>query len=353
MSKVLVTGGGGYIGSHTLVSLLERGYQVVSADDHSRSDPAMLEGVKKITGTEVKNYQVDLKDRAAAQRIFAENPDIEAVIHFAAYKTVAESVARPLLYFANNNGSLLSVLGAMEKHRVKQLVFSSSCTVYGRVEKLPVTEQTPLGQPECPYARTKLMGEQMISDFAASHPGAFVSLRYFNPAGAHPSGLIGENPLGRPDNLVPSITRFAAGRLPELTVFGDDYPTRDGSCIRDYIHVMDIARAHVDALAYMKDRMSDGGHQFFNLGSGAGTTVLELLKAFERVNGIKLDYKIGPRRPGDLPAIYADNQRAKELLGWEIKHGLDEMMASAWKWEQTVYSLQGTGDRGQWTVYSF
>jgi len=242
--KVLVTGGGGYIGSHTLVSLLERGYQVISADDLSRSDGSALEGIKKITGTEVKNYQVDLKDRAAAQRIFAENPDIEAVIHFAAYKSVGESVKDPLLYFANNNGSLLSVLGAMEKQGVRQLVFSSSCTVYGRVEELPATEQTPLGEPECPYARTKLMGEQMISDLAASYPGRFVSLRYFNPAGAHLSGLIGENPAGQPDNLVPNITRFAAGRLPKLTVHGSDYPTRDGSCIRDYIHVMDIARAH-------------------------------------------------------------------------------------------------------------
>jgi UDP-glucose 4-epimerase len=334
--KVLVTGGGGYIGSHTLVSLLERGYQVISADDLSRSDGSALEGIKKITGTEVKNYQVDLKDRAAAQRIFAENPDIEAVIHFAAYKSVGESVKDPLLYFANNNGSLLSVLGAMEKQGVRQLVFSSSCTVYGRVEELPATEQTPLGEPECPYARTKLMGEQMISDLAASYPGRFVSLRYFNPAGAHLSGLIGENPAGQPDNLVPNITRFAAGRLPKLTVHGSDYPTRDGSCIRDYIHVMDIARAHVDALSHIKNKMPDRRHEFFNLGSGQGTTVLELLKAFERANGIKLNYKIGPRRPGDLPAIYADNRKAREVLGWEIRHGLEEMMSSAWRWEQTV-----------------
>ena len=330
----MVTGGGGYIGSHTLVSLIERGYDVISADDHSRSDPAMLGGVEKITGVRVKNYRVDLKDQAAAEQIFAQNPGLEAVIHFAAYKTVAESVAHPLLYFANNNGSLLSVLGAMKKFGVKHLVFSSSCTVYGRIEKLPATEQTPLGEPECPYARTKLMGEQMISDFAASHPGTFVSLRYFNPAGAHQSGLIGENPLGKPDNLVPSITRFAAGRLPELTVHGNDYDTRDGSCIRDYIHVMDIAHAHVDALAYMREKMKTNSHQFFNLGSGQGTTVLELLKAFESVNGVKLNYCIGPRRSGDLPAIYADNKKAREALGWEIKHGLDEMMASAWRWER-------------------
>jgi UDP-glucose 4-epimerase len=334
MSKVLVTGGCGYIGSHAIVSLLERGHRVLSADDLSRSDGSALEGVKKIAGAEVVNYRADLKDRTATERIFAENPDIEAVIHFAAYKAVAESVAQPLLYFDNNNGSLSSVLWAMKKHGVKNLVFSSSCTVYGKAEKLPVTEETPLAEPECPYARTKLMGEQMISDFAASYPGKFVSLRYFNPAGAHRSALIGEAPMGKPDNLVPAVTMFAAGKLPELVVHGADYETRDGSCIRDYIHVMDIAEAHAAALDYMAGKMKDHGHHFFNLGSGAGTTVLELLKAFEAANGLKLNYRTGPRRPGDLPAMYADNRKARELLGWEIKRGLEEMMGSAWRWEQ-------------------
>lgn len=334
MPKILVTGGCGYIGSHTIVSLLERGYQVVSVDDHSRSRPEVLHGIRDITGVEVPNYRVDLKDREATRRVFQENPGLAAVVHFAAYKSVAESVAKPLLYFDNNNGALSSVLAAMEQFKVRSLVFSSSCTVYGRAEKLPVTEDTPLAPPECPYARTKLMGEQMISDFAASYPGRFVSLRYFNPAGAHGSARIGENPVGKPDNLVPNITMFAAGRLPELVVHGDDYDTRDGSCIRDYVHVSDIARAHVDALGYLERAGAGGGHEFFNLGSGQGTTVLELIQAFERANGIKLDYRIGPRRPGDLAAMYADRRRATQELGWEPKYGLEEMMRSAWAWEQ-------------------
>lgn len=334
MPKILVTGGCGYLGSHTIVSLLERGYQVVSVDDHSRSRPEALQGIRAITGAEIPNYRVDLKDREATFRVFQDSPDVSAVIHFAAYKSVAESVARPLMYFDNNNGALSSVLAAMERYKIRGLVFSSSCTVYGRAEKLPVTEGTPLGQPECPYARTKLMGEQMISDFAASYPGRFVSLRYFNPAGAHQSARIGENPVGQPDNLVPNITMFAAGRLPGLTVHGDDYDTRDGSCIRDYVHVMDIARAHVDALGHLEKGMADGQHQFFNLGSGQGTTVLELIKAFERANGIKLNYRIGPRRPGDLPAMYADRRRATQMLGWEPRLGLEDMMRSAWAWER-------------------
>jgi UDP-glucose 4-epimerase len=338
MVKVLVTGGCGYIGSHTLVELAAAGYEPISIDDNSRSSESILDGVERITGKRVRNHRVDLRDLSLTEAVFAEHRDAAAVIHFAAYKTVPESVAKPLLYYDNNINSLLNVLAGTEKYRVPYFIFSSSCAVYGNAGELPVTEDTLFGEPECPYARTKQMGEHIIRDFAKVSRTGLMSLRYFNPVGAHPSGEIGEVPCSEPDNLVPRIARTAIGELPELVVHGNDYGTRDGTCIRDYVHVSDIARAHVLAIAYLR-KTGDGGRgtvkeDVFNLGSGTGTTVLEAIQAFERATGRKLDYSIGPRRPGDAEAVYSDNRKAEALLGWRPEHGIEEMMKTAWQWEQ-------------------
>jgi UDP-glucose 4-epimerase len=382
--KVLVTGGCGYIGSHTLVELLVAGHDAVSIDDNSRSSETILDGVERITGKRIRNYRIDLRNAPFTEAVFAENRDAVAVIHFAAFKTVPESVAEPLLYHDNNINSLLSVLACTHKYRIPYFIFSSSCAVYGNARQLPVTEDTPFGEPECPYARTKQIGEHIIRDLARTSETAFVSLRYFNPAGAHPSGEVGEVPYSDHDNLVPRITRTAIGRMPELVVHGNDYDTRDGTCIRDYVHVSDIARAHVLAIEYMR-KTGDGGRetglpanregnsplrhqdtksgpdgnlqrplgdlgglggscpvsgssvssvQTFNLGSGTGTTVLEAIGAFERVTGRKLNYRIGPRRAGDAAAVFSDNRKAEAVLGWRPELGIDEMMKTAWQWEQ-------------------
>ncbi|MEI7899360.1 MAG: UDP-glucose 4-epimerase [bacterium] len=447
MPKVLVTGACGYIGSHTLVELLAAGHDPVSIDDNSRSSESILDGVERITGKRVKNYRVDLRNAALTKAVFSENRDAVAVIHFAAYKTVPESVAKPLLYYDNNINSLLNVLQCTDEFGIPSFIFSSSCSVYGNVGerprtedrrlkteartpnsdvqsptskvhglessfrrsgKLPVTEDTPFGEAECPYARTKQMGEQIIQDFSKVSKTRFVSLRYFNPVGAHPSGEIGEVPYSEPDNLFPRITRTAAGnderrtmndeRRALLVVHGNDYNTRDGTCIRDYIHVSDIARAHVLAIEYLRGT-GDGGRgtgdegqkaecrspdtanceletgnsrrsrvglggsnpasmgpasnaraetldpsiprsldpsrfEVFNLGSGVGTSVLEAIAAFERATGQKLNYRIGPRRPGDVEAIYANNEKAAAELGWQPRFDIDEMMRTAWLWEQ-------------------
>ena len=343
MPKVLVTGGCGYIGSHTLVELLAAGHEPVSIDDNSRSSESILGGVERITGKRVKNYRVDLRNAGLTKACFSENRDAIAVIHFAAYKTVPESVAKPLLYYDNNINSLLNVLQCTEEYGIPCFIFSSSCAVYGNAKQLPVTEDTPFGEPECPYARTKQMGEHIIQDFAKTSKTSFISLRYFNPVGAHPSGEIGELPRGEPDNLVPRITRAAASNLNLnlnlLVVHGNDYNTRDGTCIRDYIHVSDIARAHVLAIEYLR-KTGDGGrgtgrNDVLNLGSGVGTSVLEAIKAFERTTGRRLNYRIGPRRPGDIEAIYADNKKAAAELGWQPRFDIDDMMRTAWQWEQT------------------
>jgi UDP-glucose 4-epimerase len=338
MARVLVTGGCGYIGSHTLVELIAAGHEPVSIDDNLRSSESVLDGVERIAGRRVRNTRVDLRDSALTDAAFAENRDAIAVIHFAAFKTVPESVAKPLLYYDNNINSLLNVLACTDKYRIPYFIFSSSCSVYGNSTELPVTEDTPFGEPECPYARTKQMGEQIIKDFARVCQSGFVSLRYFNPVGAHPSGEIGEVPYGEPDNLVPRITRTAAGRLPQLIVHGDDYDTRDGTCIRDYVHVSDIANAHVLAIDYLR-RTSDatpatGRNEVFNLGSGTGTTVLEAIKAFEGAAGRTLNYRVGPRRAGDTAAVFSDNRRAEAVLGWRPARSIDEMMRTAWQWEQ-------------------
>lgn len=336
MQKILVTGGCGYIGGHTIVDLIQNGYEVISVDNLSHGSLRMLSGVEKIVGRPVKNYKVDLCNLEDTEAIFIENPDITGIIHFAAYKSVPESVEKPLMYFRNNINSLVNLLQCAEEYKVNHFVFSSSCSVYGNTDKLPVEETAPLAEPESPYARTKQMGEAICRDFAARHPEFNVTLlRYFNPVGAHPTALIGEL-QEKPENLVPIITQTAIGKRSEMQVFGTDYPTRDGSCVRDYIHVMDIANAHTKALQYTIEGNNTQNCDIFNLGTGNGVTVLELIASFEKSSGQKLNYKIGPRRPGDVVAVYANNNKARALLDWDIKYNLDQMMDTAWRWEQTL-----------------
>jgi UDP-glucose 4-epimerase len=333
MNKILVTGGCGYIGAHTIVDLIENGFDPISIDNNSTSTNALLNGIKEITGISVKNYKVDLCNFDETYAVFQENTDIKGIIHFAAFKAVGESVEKPLMYFENNLFSLINILKCAKEFKVPHFIFSSSCTVYGSPDKIPVTEESPTKPAESPYGATKQMGEQIVSDVTASGEMESILLRYFNPVGAHPTALIGELPVGRPQNLVPAITQTAIGKIKEVTVYGDDYPTRDGSCIRDYIHVCDIAHAHTLALQYLIENKNTNRCEIYNLGTGNGVSVLEAILAFEKVSGNKLNYKIGPRRPGDIMAIYANNSLAKEKLGWIPKYSLDEMMATAWKWE--------------------
>lgn len=333
MRKILVTGGCGYIGSHTIVDLLENGYEVISIDDNSRSSAFSVNGIEKITGKKVKNYKVDLKNFDETQAVFQENTDIAGVIHFAAYKAVGESVAAPLLYFENNLFSLINLLKCVEEFSIPHFVFSSSCTVYGNPDSIPVTEAFPIKKAESPYGATKQMGEEMLTDFTKNGACDAILLRYFNPVGAHPSAAIGELPIGKPQNLVPAITQTAIGKLPKMKVFGNDYDTRDGSCIRDYIHVCDIAHAHTLAIQYLENAKNEGPCDIFNLGTGLGVTVLEAIQTFEEVSGVKLNYEIAPRRPGDVIAIYANNDKAVNKLGWKIQYGIKEMMKTAWDWE--------------------
>jgi UDP-glucose 4-epimerase len=336
MKKILVTGGCGYIGGHTIVDLVENGFEVISVDDLSRGSLRMHAGIEKILGKPVKNYKVNLCDADDTEAIFIENPDIVGIVHFAAYKSVPESVAAPLRYYRNNIDSLVNLLQCAETYKIEHFVFSSSCSVYGNTTKLPVDETAPLSEPESPYARTKQIGEAICADFARQHPNFNVTLlRYFNPVGAHPSAIIGEL-QEKPENLVPVITQTAIGKRQEMQVFGNDYPTRDGSCVRDYIHVMDIANAHTKALLYTLDGNNTSNCEVFNLGSGDGVTVLELINAFEKVSGEKLNYVIGPRRAGDVVQVYANNAKARALLDWDIKYTLDQMMDTAWRWEQNM-----------------
>ena len=333
MNKILVTGGCGYIGAHTIIDLIENGFDPISIDNNSTSTNSLFNGIKEITGISVKNYKVDLCNFDETYAVFQENTDIKGIIHFAAYKAVGESVEKPLMYFENNLFSLINILKCAKEFKVPHFIFSSSCTVYGSPDKIPVTEESPTKPAESPYGATKQMGEQIVKDVTASTEIQSILLRYFNPVGAHPTALIGELPVGRPQNLVPAITQTAIGKLKEVTVYGDDYPTRDGSCIRDYIHVCDIAHAHTLALQYLIENKNTNRCEIYNLGTGNGVSVLEAILAFEKVSGNKLNYKIGPRRPGDIMAIYANNSLAKEKLGWIPKYSLDEMMATAWKWE--------------------
>ena len=335
MKKVLVTGGCGYIGSHTIVDLINNGFEVVSVDNLTNSNEDSLKGVEAITGVSVKNYDVNLCDLEKTREIFQENPGFSGVIHFAALKSVGESVEQPMRYFNNNLSSLLNVLHCMKEFSVPNLIFSSSCSVYGNAKELPVTEDTPFQEAECPYARTKQMGEQIIQDVSVANPDmSHILLRYFNPAGAHESSLIGESPRNVANNLVPVITETAIGKRSEMTVFGDDYDTRDGSCVRDYIHVMDLANAHTKSLEYLIESKNTANCEVFNLGIGEGVSVLEAIHAFEKVTGESLNYQIGPRRPGDVVAIYSNYKKAAEMLGWEPQYGIEEIMESAWAWEK-------------------
>lgn len=343
MSKILVTGGCGYIGSHTIVDLVENGFDVISIDDNSRSTSYPMTGVEKITGKKVKNYKVDLKNFDETLAVFQENPDIEGVIHFAAYKAVGESVTEPLMYYENNIFGLINLMKCVQEFAVPHFVFSSSCTVYGNPDSMPVTEDSQTKKAESPYGATKQMGEDILQNFSRANPAtAVVLLRYFNPAGAHPSALIGELPVGRPQNLVPAITQTAIGKLPKMMVYGDDYPTRDGSCLRDYIHVCDIAHAHTLAIQYLAAEKNEKICEVFNLGTGNGVTVLEAIRTFEEVSGVKLNYEIGPRRDGDIIAIYANNDLAINKLGWQIQYGLKEMMQTAWAWERKIKEAEET-----------
>lgn len=332
--KVLVTGGTGYIGSHILVDLIEQGYDVVCVDNGVNSDSSILKTIEKMTGTLIPYFHTDLCDLAATEKIFLSHPDIAGVIHLAALKSVGESVEKPILYFRNNIISLINILDLSIRYNVKAFIFSSSCTVYGDVTHSPVDENTPLGEAASPYGRTKQIGEQIVTDSIKNTGVKSILLRYFNPAGAHPSGLIGESPLQSAQNLVPVITETAIGKRPEMTVYGTDYPTRDGSCIRDYIHVCDLAKAHILAIRYLFDQQQEAGTDVYNIGIGNGLSVMEIIAAFEKVNGIKLNYIIGSKRPGDVMAIYSDYSKAKKNLGWTPQYDVDDIMYSSWLWEK-------------------
>ncbi len=334
MKKILVTGGCGYIGSHTIVDLIENGYEVISIDNNSRSGISALKGIELITGKKIKNYTVDLKNFDETQAVFQEHPDITGIIHFAAYKAVGESVEQPLSYYENNLFSLINLLKCVKEFSIPYFVFSSSCTVYGNPDSIPVTELFPIKKAESPYGATKQMGEDIVRDCSNAFENASILLRYFNPVGAHPSNHLGELPIGKPMNLVPAITQTAIGKIPKLMVYGNDYPTPDGSCIRDFIHVCDIAHAHTLALEYLITQKNKSYCDAFNLGTGNGVSVLEAIYAFEKVSGVSLNYEIGPRRPGDVVAIYANNELAKKALGWQIKYNIEDMMRTAWAWEQ-------------------
>jgi UDP-glucose 4-epimerase len=334
--KILVTGGCGYIGSHTTVELVNAGFDVISIDNYINSEKWIMDKVAEITGKKIENYDVDLRDYNLTKSVFEKNSDIAGVIHFAALKAVGESVEKPLLYYENNLLSLINILKCMEEFNIDNLIFSSSCTVYGNPEKLPVTEDSPIGKAESPYGATKVIGEEIIKDFSNAYSKKVIALRYFNPVGAHMSAKIGELPKGKPSNLIPVITQTAIGKIPELTIFGNDYDTKDGTCVRDYIHVSDVADAHVLALKYLQNNSatSNGLYDIFNLGTGDGVSVLEMVETFESVNDIKLNYKFGPRRAGDVIATYADNSKIKKALGWKQKHNLADIMKSAWEWEK-------------------
>jgi UDP-glucose 4-epimerase len=336
--KILVTGGAGYIGTHTIVELIQAGYKsIVSVDNYTNSSPEVYQRIEQISGQSVAFYKLDLSQKEETFSFFQQH-SFDAVIHFAALKSVPESVDKPEDYYFNNINSLLNVLMAMDSNGVDKLLFSSSCSIYGNPKNLPVTEDTPFGEAESPYARSKQMGENIIADFCKSKPNfKALSLRYFNPAGAHPSALLVESQSERPNNLIPIITQTAAGIREKVTIFGSDYDTRDGSCIRDYIHVVDIADAHVKGIECLNQLTpSNQNYEVINLGSGNGTTVLELIETFEKSNKLKLNYEVGSRRAGDVEAIYANNGKAKKVLNWVSKKSLEEMLVSAWKWQQEL-----------------
>ena len=335
--KVLVTGGLGFIGSHTVVELQNKGFDVVIIDDCSNSDENVLEGIQAITGKKPLYEKLDLKEKHKVEDFFQRHQDVEGVIHFAASKAVGESVEKPLLYYENNIGTLVYILKELCNKNKASFIFSSSCTVYGQADKMPITEDAPVKVAESPYGNTKQMGEEIISDTCKVTPSLnAIALRYFNPMGAHPSGEIGELPKGVPQNLVPFITQTGIGLRQELSVFGDDYPTPDGTCIRDYIYVVDLANAHVVALERLLNGKNVANYEVFNVGTGTGSSVLEAIQSFEKVSGRKLNYKIVDRRPGDITSAYADTTKANKVLGWKAEYTLEEAMNYAWIWEQKI-----------------
>lgn len=337
--QVLVSGGAGYIGSHTTVALIEAGYDVVIIDNLSNSDMGAVEGVRKITGVDVPFEKVDCCDKEALRAIFKKYP-FKSAIHFAAYKAVGESVSEPLKYYSNNLTSFINILELMKEEDRENILFSSSATVYGEPDALPVTELSPRKPSTSPYGNTKQMCEDILRDATSAYKGLKgIALRYFNPMGAHPSALIGELPRGVPNNLVPFITQTAAGVRECLSIFGDDYPTPDGTCIRDYIDVVDLAGAHVAAISRLIEGKNKADYEIFNVGTGNGTSVMELVRAFERVNNLKLNYRIADRRPGDTISVWADTTLANEELGWKAQRTLDETLAAAWAWEKHVRGL--------------
>jgi UDP-glucose 4-epimerase len=334
MKKILVTGGAGYIGSHTVVELINSGFEPIIIDNYSNSSPSVIPKLEKLCGREITHYDVDCMDEKGVSKIF-ETHNILSVIHFAAYKAVGESVSEPLKYFENNIGSLVSILKVMKKFNVNSIVFSSSCTVYGQPKNLPVDENADVVQANSPYGYTKQVCENILIDTLHSDPNfTSVLLRYFNPIGAHPSSLIGELPIGIPNNLVPFITQTGAGWRKSLSVFGSDYNTADGTCIRDYIHVVDLAKAHVKAIEWMENGVEKLG--IFNIGTGSGVSVLEAIHAFEKTSSIKLNYTFTDRRPGDIEQIWASSKKAEKELNWRAEYSLEEAMEHAWKWQQTL-----------------
>jgi UDP-glucose 4-epimerase len=334
--KILVTGGTGFIGSHTVVELYNAGYTPVIVDDLSNSSIKILDQIEKIIGYKPEFHQFDLCDEAKTAAFIKSNPDIKGIIHFAAFKAVGESVQKPLAYYRNNFFSLINLLSPYKEAPIN-FVFSSSCTVYGQPDSLPVTESAPVKKAESPYGNTKQIAEEILAETASVNNNYnIVALRYFNPVGAHETALIGELPIGVPQNLVPFITQTAIGKREKITVFGDDYNTPDGSCIRDYIHVVDLAKAHVAAIKRMEEGKSEDNYEVFNIGTGKGTTVLEIINAFEKSTGQKLNYTIGPRRGGDIEQIFGDATKSSEILGWTAELNVEDMMKSAWEWEKYI-----------------
>lgn len=340
MHKILVTGGTGYIGSHTVVELQNAGYEVVIADNLSNSSATVLDSITKITGKKPFFSQIDVGDEAATRKLFQEYR-FDGIIHFAAYKSVGESVEHPLKYYKNNLSSLINLVQVATDYQTDNFVFSSSCSVYGEPVKLPVSELSPVQKAESPYANTKQICEEILSDQSRVSSLKVILLRYFNPVGSHESGLIGELPIGPPTNLFPVLTQAAIGKRPQLKVFGNDYPTPDGTCIRDYIHVVDVAKAHVTALHRMLENKQKKKVEVFNLGTGKGTSVMEVINTFEDLTGVKVNYELTPRRAGDVAKVYADTSLANTELGWKTELGLDEMVRSAWKWEQFLNQTNG------------
>lgn len=337
--KILVTGGLGFIGSHTVVELQNEGYEVVVIDNLANSSTQVLEGIEAITGKQPLFEELDLREKEKVQDFFKRHADLAGVIHFAASKAVGESVENPLLYYENNLGVLSYMLQNMVEKDKGNFIFSSSCTVYGQADQMPITENAPVKPAESPYGNTKQVGEEIIADTCKVNPQlAAIALRYFNPIGAHPTAEIGELPLGVPQNLVPYITQTGMGLREQLSVFGDDYPTEDGTCIRDYIHVVDVAKAHVVALQRLLNDSNEDNFEVFNLGTGKGSSVLEVIESFEKVSGTKLNYKIAARRAGDVVQAYADTSKANQVLGWKAESSLDDAIRSAWVWEQKIRS---------------